>query len=113
MTYKNSIKILFSNFNIVWKTMLYYLICFFLCVGAIIWCLSPIYKILNNAGFLKIIVELYTDFIETFDLNQLFETINDLINRFMEIMFDNLSQFWFSFIMVVVIILVFCSIISN
>lgn len=113
MTYKNSIKILFSNFNIAWKTMIYYFLCFFLCIGLIVWCLSPIYQILNNAGFLKIIVDLYTDFFESFDLNQLFETINHLINRFVEIMFENLSQFWLSFILVVLIILIFCSIISN
>ena len=70
MIYKNSIKILFSNFNIVWKSLLYYLFTFLISVTLIILCLNPIYQILNNEGLINRIVELYTDFITTLDLKE-------------------------------------------
>jgi len=113
MIYKNSIKILFSNFNIVWKSLLYYLFTFLISVTLIILCLNPIYQILNNEGLINRIVELYTDFITTLDLKALIETINHLVDRFLEIFVDNISQFWFSFIMIAVIIFIFGAIVSN
>lgn len=113
MLYKNSIKILFSNFNIVWKSIIYYLLSFVACIGLIFLCLNPVYKILDNSGFWTMIVDSYTNFLSSLDLNQLMEMVNYLIDKFWEVMVANISQFWFSFISVAVVGLFFATIIAN
>jgi len=113
MIYKNSIKILFSNFNIVWKSLLYYICLTVVSIALIIMTLNPIYQLLNNAGFVNKIVEVYTDFLSSLDLNELISTIEHLLERFTVIMNENLPQFWFAFISIAVIIFIFGTICSN
>lgn len=113
MIYKNTIKILFSNFNIVWKSLLYYVGLGIVTIALIIMTLNPIYQLLNDAGFVSKIVEVYTDFLSSLDLKELVSTIEHLFDRFVEIMNENLPQFWFAFISVAVIIFIFGTVCSN
>lgn len=113
MIYKNSVKILFSNFNMVWKSLLYFLLLCAITIGLVILVLNPIYQLLSEAGFINKIVEVYTDFLSSLDLNQLVETIDHLLTRFTEIVTENLPQFWFAFIAVMVVLFVFAVIASN
>ena len=113
MIYKNSIKILFSNFNMVWKSLLYFLLLCAITIALVVLALNPIYQLLSEAGFINKIVEVYTDFLSSLDLNQLVETIDRLFTRFTEIMTENLPQFWFAFIAVMVVLFVFAVIASN
>ena len=85
----------------------------FVAVMLIVLTLNPIYQLLNNAGFINKIVELYTDFLSSMDLNELLNTIDYLLEKFVEIMNQNLPQFWFAFVCVVVIFIIFGTIATN
>ena len=113
MLYKNSVKILFSNFSLVWKSLIYFLSLFLVVVGLLVAILHPIYQLLTEAGFVSKLVEVYTDFLSSMDFNELVGTFSHLWERFMEIMNANLPQFWFAFIFVVIVLFVFSAITSN
>lgn len=98
MIYKNSLKILLSNFDIVWKTILYYIFLFFITGGLIFLCVNPIYKLLEQSGFIENITTVYADFLTNLNLTQLLLTINDLIVQFTSILTENLSTVWINFV---------------
>ena len=68
MTFRNSIKILFSNFNIVWKMFFYFLI-FFACSAVLMYlCVKPIIDMVDAAGFFARFMGMYTDFLSSLNL---------------------------------------------
>ena len=97
MIYKNSLKILLSNFDIVWKTMLYYIFVFLVTGGMVYLCLNPIYRLLEQSGFIENITTVYSDFLTNLNFTQLLLTINDLILQFTSILTENLSTVWINF----------------
>ena len=98
MIYKNSLKILISNFDIVWKTILYYIFVFFVMGGMVYLCVNPIYKLLEQSGFVENITTVYADFLTNLNFTQLLLTINDLILQFVSILTENLSSVWINFV---------------
>lgn len=113
MIYKNSIKILLSNFDIVWKTMLYYLLVFAITIGLGYLCINPIYILLNNSGFITNITTIYSDFITHLNLTELFLNINDLILQLTSILKNNLNTVWINFAGLGIVILFVKSYLSN
>ena len=78
MIYKNSIKILFSNFDIVWKNILYYILVFLITGGLCYICINPIYKLLSAGGLVTDFLNVYSDFLSNLNLTALFTSINTL-----------------------------------
>lgn len=98
MLFKNSIKILFSNFNIVWKMMLYLLLAF-LFWGLVIFLLAtPIVKMIDTAGFFNRFVDLYTEFLTSLNLTSLFDSIAQLFDEVIIFISENMSELWPYFI---------------
>lgn len=104
MVFRNSIKILFSNFNLVWK-MIVYLLLFFICSGFVVYlCVSPIIEMIDGAGFFNRFVELYTDFMTSLNLTDLFDSVAQLMNEIFIFVGNNLSSLWLSFLSVGVVV---------
>lgn len=105
MTFKNSVKILFSNFNIVWKTLLYLLL-LFVFVGVVVFLLaSPIVEMVDTAGFFNRFVDLYTDFLTSLNLTALFDSIAQLGGEIFIFFTDNIAELWVYFVAISLILL--------
>lgn len=98
MIYKNSIKILLSNFDIVWKTIVYYILVFLFTGGLCYLCISPIYNIMTETGLNNDIVATYSEFLTNLNLTQLFSSINDILTNFVSIIADNIGRLWINFV---------------
>lgn len=113
MIYKNTLKILLSNFDIVWKTILYYLLVGLITVGLGYLCINPIYILLKNSGFVDSVISIYSDFITHLNLTELFLNINELIIRLASILKHNLSRVWINFAGLGFVVLFVKSYLSN
>ena len=94
MIYKNSIKVLFSNFNIVWKLALYLLLVFAFGGTLFFFCMNPIVKFISEAGFFRQIVELYTEFLSSLNLASALERLSQIFTNLGLFIKDNISQIW-------------------
>lgn len=97
MIYKNSLKILFSNFDIVWKTILYYLLVFLITGGLCFLCINPIYKLLEDCGIITGFLTIYSDFLSNLNLTEFFVSLNELVEQLGLVLKDNLRVVWINF----------------
>lgn len=116
MAFKNSIKILFSNFNLVWKMLLYFVL-IFIAVGVLgYFCVSPIIQLIDAGGFFNRFMELYTDFLASLNLTALFDSLAQLFDEVFIFIGENMSTLWYSFLGVGLLILfincVVCSLVN-
>ena len=98
MLYKNSIKLLFSNFNIVWKMMLYFLVVFVISGGLIFLFVNPIIKMVEDAGFFSQFVDLYADFLSTLNLPKMLQNLGVFVDGLFEFIIENISKMWFRYL---------------
>lgn len=97
MIYKNSLKILFSNFDIVWKTIIYYIFVFLITGGLCFLCINPIYKLLEESGIVTGFLTIYSDFLTNLNLTELFSSLNELIEQLGLVLSENLKVVWINF----------------
>ena len=76
MLYKNTIKMIFSNFNIVWKLLTYLLIVFLITAIPTIFLINPIINTISGAEGFKSLVTLIKEFSTDFNLNLLFSNLH-------------------------------------
>lgn len=98
MTFKNSIKILFSNFNLVWKMLLFFVVVFAVMAFALYLIVEPIIQMIDAAGFFARFVDLYTDFLSSLNLTGLFDSIAQLVDEIFVFIGENISTLWYSFL---------------
>ena len=113
MIFKNSIKILFSNFNIVWKTLLYLFIVFLISGLGIYLSLKPIYDLLASSGLIEAIRDIYTSFITSLNLAQFFVSCSDLISSIWFVITGNLSSIWLSIVCFLLVVFIFRTIATS
>lgn len=113
MIFKNSIKILFSNFNIVWKTLVYLLLVFLLTGIGAYFSLRPIYELLVSSGLIEAISDIYTSFITSLNLAQLLMSTSDLLATIWSVITSNIASIWLSIVCFVFIVFVFRSIATS
>ena len=101
MIYKNTIKILFSNFSLVWKMMLYFLLVFAVSGGLLFMFINPILKTIESAGFFESFVDLYSSFVTNLDIPVFFQNLSSYIDNLLQFMLDNISTLWFWFLGIV------------
>ena len=104
MLFKNSVKILLSNFNIVWKMALYFIVVFALCIAGLYFLISPILEIIGEAGFFSQIIDLYSDFLSNLNLTEALETLSQILDNLFAFVVENISQLWFYFIGIAILI---------
>lgn len=113
MIYKNTLKITLSNFDIVWKTIMYYVLVFGLTGLLSFLCLEPIYKILVQSGFIENLTNSYSNFLTNLNLTGLLADMDDLVWQIGSILKHNLSTVWINFAGLAVIIFFFRTFLSN
>lgn len=94
MIFRNSVKILFSNFNIVWKLILYFLFVFLLTASLLYLFVSPIIKMIVDAGFLKILIEVYYNFMSSLNLTQALESLSLFFEDVFVFVVQNMAELW-------------------
>ena len=96
MLYKNSVKLLTSSFGLVWKQLVYSIICLAVSLLSAYLFLQPVIDCLTNAGWIgevtKIFETVYTNFSE---LGAVFE---NAFVHFFKIIIGNFSSLWGYFV---------------
>ena len=104
MLYKNSLKILFSNFNIVWKSIIYFLLVFSGCAFLIYLCVNPVYKLLVENGVIEELVDIYSNFLTSLNFSELCKSVGELGDKLFDIIIENISKIWLNFTGVAIIV---------
>ena len=104
MMYKNTIKLILTNFNLVWK-ILAYLILSSLCVlGLVYACSLPIVNVLKaNDVFINISV-MFSEFGSSLNIYQLIVGAVVTIETFLDVIVSNISNLWVYVTLLLVII---------
>ncbi len=97
MRYKNSIKIVFSNFSIVWKSLLYFLLLFAVVALLLYFAINPIYSLLQKSGFVQNVLDVYAEFLGSLNFSAFLASANDLSMQLADIFLDNMSSIWINF----------------
>jgi len=97
MLYKNSLKILFSNFNIVWKSIIYFLLVFSGSAFLIYLCINPVYKLMVQNGIIEEFLEIYTDFLTSLNFLELCKSVGVLGDKLFGVIVENISKIWLNF----------------
>ena len=113
MIFKNSIKILFSNFSIVWKSLVYLFFISLISVVCAYFSLRPIYELLATSGLFESISDIYTSFITTLNLAQFFVALGDLLASVCIVLTSNMVSVWVNIVCFVVVMFIFKTIASN
>ena len=105
MIYKNSMKLLTSNFNLVWKQLAYTLLRLAIIVGLTILVSKPILNLLASNGFTQSLAHLWESVYT--NTSSVFTALKEAIELFFSIIWQNMGKVWYSillFFLVVVII---------
>ena len=113
MLYKNSIKVLFSNFVNVWKAILYFMLIVALSGFLIFLCINSIFKMLQDSGLFNDVATIYSDFLTNLNLTELFASIGEIINSVVDTIIRKFSDIWLSFFGIIFVILFLSVFISN
>lgn len=113
MLYKNSLKILFSNFKNVWKSLLYFLGIFIFTIVFMYLAIRPIYDLLIDAGFIQGILDVYASFLKSLNLEELLLSIKRLGGEFLQILTENMGVIWINFLAMFLTIFLFNIFMSN
>lgn len=96
MSFKNSLKLLASNFSVVWKHLVYVLLTVAITLGLIFAFASPVVDCLAESGWTStasgLIKTVYTEPIAIFDV------IKEIALSFFTVISENFSEIWFSVI---------------
>ncbi|MBQ9790490.1 MAG: hypothetical protein IJW24_02725 [Clostridia bacterium] len=96
MAFKNSLKLLASNFSVVWKHLVYVLITTLISVGLVLAFANPVIEVLRESGWIGtasgLIKTLYTEPIAIFDV------VKELALTFFGVIYASFPSIWFSVI---------------
>ena len=113
MLYKNSLKILFSNFKNVWKSALYFLGLAIVSIILIYICVRPIYSMLESSGFVAGLIDVYSSFMKSLNLENLLLSIKDLGVELLNILSSNIGALWINFLGIFCTVFVFDVFVAN
>ena len=113
MLYKNSLKLIFSNFSLVWKILLWVLIATSLCLGLCYLVALPVINLLNTTGWFLLLRTSYEEFIASYSLTGLVQNLGEVIEVFVKILSVNLSRIWFSIVLFCILITFVFSFVSG
>lgn len=96
MSFKNSLKLLASNFSVVWKHLVYLLITSAITVGLILAFAGPSVDCLQSSGWVdkasSVFQTVYTE------SRSVYSVIKEVVSSFFDVLGDNFSDIWFSII---------------
>ena len=92
MLYKNTFRLLFSNSHLIWKILLHLVIALLVIGGLSLIAAIPVVQLLINESFFEKLFEIYTAFINSFDLKTFIMRIGDLSIKFVDIINANITD---------------------
>ncbi len=113
MMYKNTCKLIFSNFHLVWKTLLYQIFASLVCVGLMFACSLPIVNVIKSNGVFSLISNSFNDFSNTFNIYKLFSDLILAVETFFNVILANISTLWLYIILLLFILIIVRTVISN
>lgn len=93
MMFLDTLKLTFNNVNLLWKVLLYHLICIVLVSGVTVAICYPLITNLSSAGFFADIVGLVEQNMFNLRLDQTLVTVADIINKFIDIVVSDLPLY--------------------
>ncbi len=99
MMFKNTFRLLFSNFHIVWKILLYMLLVLVTTAFIAYFACLPIVNQLMRGGFFDGVGVAYNSFLTNTNIAQLFESISQLTTLFVDIIASNIASLLFYIIL--------------
>lgn len=106
MMYKNTFRLIFSNFNLVWKILLYLIFSSLCVVGLTYACSLPIINVLQTEGVIENFTSLFTDFSINFNIYQFLVGAVIAIETFVKVILDNILNLWL-YVGLLLVIIVF------
>ncbi len=113
MRFKNSLKIVFSNFSIAWKATLYFLVLTIISVFLLYLSIHPIYSLIDNSGLIVRGLGIYSDFLSNLNLSEALLSAGVLGKDVLILFRDNMSTIWINFASIFLIIAFFQVVASN
>lgn len=113
MIYKNSLKVMMSNFSLVSRILLFMLIHFAIIFGLSYMLILPIINLLSANGFFKLANEYYISFLETLNARVALQNIDTLFDKFIQILSQNFSVIGVNIIAFLFVIFVFGAFLNN
>lgn len=96
MLYKNSVKLLTTSFGLVWKQLVYSIICLAVSLLSAYLFLQPVIDCLTGAGWVKEVTTIFeTVYVNFSELGAVVETA---FTHFFQIIASNFSSLWFYFL---------------
>ena len=96
MSYKNSFKLLTTNFDLVWKQLLYTLIVSLITFGSAYWILVPTLNLLKEQGVMSEIANIFETLYTS--PNEIATTLSVAAKHFIDCIINNFSNIWASVI---------------
>lgn len=88
MMFRNSVKLLFSNFATVWKLLLYYLIITLIGVGLVAPVFSSVVEVFRSHNFFEVLVDLLTTFNLGTNILSIFASLGTVISTLVACILD-------------------------
>ena len=99
MIYKNSIKLIFSNFSLVWKLLVYLMICV-LFVGCFYnFICSPILQELGIIQVLSRIPDAIKEFFASFEFSEFLLEIRESFSMLIDCVYEGFIAYWWKFLL--------------
>lgn len=102
MKFRNTIRLLLTNFSCVWKVLLYYVICVAVFVGVCWAMMAPIVEALKNANVFADLYEFFKGFFSGIEAGAVAKSLNDILSTAWDVIY---SSFKFNYIFLIVWIL--------
>ena len=113
MTFKNSFKILLTNFSLVWKVLVFLILCTVVLGTLVYFTLKSVVLMLVDSGVLNVFVEAYTYFLTDLNLTLFLQEIGDGVVMLSDWFFAVLPNIWVNVVLFILLIVLFRSIIYN
>ena len=113
MTFKNSVKIMLTNFSLVWKVLVFLILCSAVLFTLIYFTLQSVVDMLMASGVLSVFVEAYSSFLVDLNLTLFLQELGDGVVMLSDWFMGVLPQIWVNVVLFVLLIVIFRSIIYN
>lgn len=113
MMYKNSFKLVFSNFNLVWKLLLFFIFVVALFGSIGYFACQSIFDSIGISGILADVVEDFNTFIKTFDATTFLVAIEAAATEVSNLVVNNIADIWQYFLIMALIFVILPSIVHN
>lgn len=113
MMYKNTFKLIISNFHLVWKSLLYHIFMGLIIVGLAFACSLPIINVIKDAGVFKLVSESFNEFATSFNIYKLFSDLILAVENLLNVIAENIGSLWLYIVLFLLIIIVVRTIFSG